>query len=119
VGAYNLIGQKKALKGTVFYRLLSTQKDRRYTNGQLGADTYVTTNLEQLYLNTGFAAVGRLALPLSLPASYVIQYELEDDVDIEVGTVAPLFGQSGGGVEIRITDTVSVKVVGLSKLPNY
>ena len=50
---------------------------------------------------TGFAAVARFALPNLMPACY--RYELQPDLntDIDCGASVPLYGQSGGGAEIK------------------
>jgi hypothetical protein len=48
---------------------------------------------------TGFVAVGRFPLPNILPASNHHQIEAEAGIAVSFGTVAPAFGQSGGGIE--------------------
>ena len=119
-GAFERIIEDSAPAGTVVYRVLSSSfRDSRFFDGELAANTYVTTLLEQPYLNTGLAAVGRLALPLPLPASYVVQYQLKNDTNILVGTVAPQFGQSGGGVEVLLDNVTPVQIIGLIRLPDY
>ena len=47
----------------------------------------------------GFAVVGRLALPNTLPASHHFEINAATGTDVDFGTVAPAFGQAGGGVE--------------------
>src|SRR2546421_104541 len=49
---------------------------------------------------SGFAAVGRYALPNVEPAMYVYEIEPRPETRIEFGTVAPAYGQAGGGVEV-------------------
>jgi hypothetical protein len=48
---------------------------------------------------TGFVAVGRFALPNNLPASYRYEIEAPGSTPVDFGTLAPAFGQAGGGVE--------------------
>src|SRR3990170_4770099 len=67
--------------------------------------------------DSGFGAVGRYALPIPLPASHVFQYELPQGTTIEVGTVGPNFGQSGGGVEIHLPNATSATRIGNIRIP--
>ena len=61
--------------------------------------TYATTYNDIRMVPSGFAAVGRYALPnpLSSKYAYVI---LTDTVPQIVGTTVPNFGQAGGGVDV-------------------
>ncbi len=72
-----------------------------------------------LFVNSGSAVVGRFALPMPLPACYIMQYELPAGKTIKVGTVAPSFGQAGGGVEIQLPQAQAVNVVGQFTVPEY
>ena len=54
----------------------------------------------------GFVAVGRFALPNSLPASHRYQIEAPTGTAVVFGTVAPAFGQAGGGVEAFFASAV-------------
>jgi Tuberculosis necrotizing toxin len=124
-GAIPLIGSDTLKKDTVFYRFLSSSSDPRYATdaltgtNQLSAGTYLTTRRDQRYANTGFATVGRFALPIPRPASYVHRYELPAGTTIDVGTVAPMFGQAGGGVEVHLPTTQSATLLGSSQVPDY
>lgn len=118
-GAVPLIASYPLLRATIFYRCLSSAVDPRYVSGQLSAGTYLTTRLDTTYVNSGFATVGRFALPIPLPACHVIQYELSPGVIINVGTVAPMFGQSGGGVEVQVLTAQVARQVGTSTVPDY
>ena len=100
-GAFPLLQTEKLGKDTLFKRYINSNKDRRHINGKLTQGTYLTSEPDSSNANTGFGAVGRYALPIPLPASNVIDYVLKKGTTIEIGTVAPLFGQSGGGVEIH------------------
>lgn len=110
-GPHPLIGRVTLPANTQVYRNLSSSKDFRYDGTKLRSGTYVTTSKDIVHANTGFAIVGRYSLPLAIPASYFSVYELVYDADIEVGTVEPLFGQSGGGVEIRFVDDTPVNKI--------
>ena len=48
---------------------------------------------------TGFVAVGKFALPNNRPASDHYEIEAPAGTAVDFGTVAPAFGQAGGGVE--------------------
>jgi hypothetical protein len=118
-GAFPLIATDTLAVNTVFRRYLSTPADHRFVGGQLTAGTYLTSQTDAAHADSGFGAVGRYALPLPLPVVHVIQYELPAGTTIEIGTVAPNFGQSGGGVEVRLTSKTSATQVGALVLPEY
>jgi hypothetical protein len=85
----------------------------------LAKGTYLTTDRDRQYANTGFAVVGRYALPIPIPASNVFEYELPSGTTLAIGTVLPNYGQAGGGVEIRtIADVAAVQSVQPS-IPEY
>jgi hypothetical protein len=85
----------------------------------LKKDTYLTSQLDRHHADTGFGSVGRYALPLPIPISTVIEYTLPVGKDIEVGKVAPLFGQAGGGVEIKLMNDTVVHQGFTYPLPPY
>lgn len=116
-GAFPLVGTLTLVTATTFYRFLQSPKDSRFKGGNLLAGTYLTTQLEFAQVSSGFAAVGRFALPIPLPACYVLQYELPPNTTLQVGTVAPLFGQAGGGVEVCLTAPQSAVLRGSMILP--
>jgi len=125
-GAFPLIATATLLIDTDFYRYLTSSVDPRYTPGALGgqsghlsARTYLTTELDSTYANSGFSAVGRFALPIPLPAQHVLRYRLPAGTTVEIGTVSPLFGQAGGGVEIRLLTSQAVTMVRTSPLPAF
>ncbi len=120
-GAIPLIVSKKLPVDTVFYRCCRSTTDPNYNQqqGELKNGTYLTTQLDYSYANTGFAGVGRYALPIPLPACYFFQYELPAGITIRAGTVAPAFGQAGGGVEICLGKDEKVKSMGMLVLPMY
>ena len=118
-GAFPLIASTSLTADTIFYRCLSSATDHRYIAGSLTAGTYLTTSLDHGYANSGFATVGRYALPLPLPASQVHQYELKAGTSIKVGTVAPMFGQAGGGVEIQLPAATPATLIGTFSVADY
>ena len=111
-GAIALIGSATVSRPTVFHRFTGSPVDPRLTGSTLAKDTYLTTQLDQSYANTGFAAVGRYALPLPTPASHVFEYEIPAGTHLLVGTVLPSFGQAGGGVEVKLLAPTTVNLRG-------
>ena len=118
-GAIPLVASFTLPIDTVFFRYVSSIPDHRYSGGQLRAGTYLTSDLDTQHANTGFGAVGRFALPLPVPISHVIEYEIPAGTLIEVGTVSPLYGQSGGGVEIHLPNATGAKAVATKALPPF
>ena len=120
-GAVPLIGRVKLPKHTKLVRNLNSSTDFRFDPmaGILSAKTYLTTEKDIPLANTGFAIVGRYSLPIALPASYFKVYELMEDAEVEVGTVEPLFRQSGGGVEIRLVNDTRVDVHNSGRIDDY
>jgi len=117
--AFPLITMGKLATNTIFKRYTSSAMDHRFVDGELTPGTYVTSTLDSSNANTGFGAVGRYALPIPLPASNVIEYEIEHNAEIEIGTVAPNFGQSGGGVEIRFPRGATVLSANNTLISDY
>jgi hypothetical protein len=113
-GALPLIGQVTLANNTRFYRYVGhpitgspvpSSSDPRFVassgGGALAPGTFLTTTLDRPLVSSGFGAVGRFSLPLPVPASQVFEYELPKGAQLKVGTVSPMFGQSGGGVEVQ------------------
>ena len=88
-------------KVRTFRRYSAFNPDRRINpvTGDLLAGSYAVPESEFPFIPTGFAAVGRLALPVTAPASYAYLISAQAGTSVEFGTIAPAFGQSGGGVE--------------------
>jgi hypothetical protein len=95
------------LPQTVIYRWEAYPKSMRIdikaTPPTIAQDTYAAPASEAPFALTGFAAVARFALPNLMPACF--RYELQPDsgTPIECGAAVPLYGQSGGGVEVKFT----------------
>lgn len=52
---------------TKFYRFIMVSSDRRFNAGMLAQDSYLTTDLDRQFVNSGFGVVGRYALPIPVP----------------------------------------------------
>jgi hypothetical protein len=85
----------------VFHRFSAFSPDLRVdpVTGNFLPGTYACPESELPFVPTGFAAVGRFALPNNLPASYHYEITAPKGTAVDFGTVAPAFGQAGGGVE--------------------
>jgi hypothetical protein len=81
----------------VFHRYAAFNPDRRVNSvtGDFAPGTYAVPESEVAFIPTGFAAVGRLALPNLLPASHHYIVEAPSGIPVSFGTVAPAFGQAG------------------------
>jgi hypothetical protein len=84
-----------------FHRFSAFNPDRRVdpTTGSFLPGTYAAPESEVSFVPTGFTAVGRFALPNNLPASHRYEIDAFAGTGVDFGTVAPAFGQAGGGVE--------------------
>jgi hypothetical protein len=84
-----------------FYRFSAFSPDRRVdpATGNFLPGTYATTDSDEREVPSGLAAVGRYALPNTAPALHVYKCTPSAGTTIRVGTVAPAYGQAGGGVE--------------------
>jgi len=86
--------------GEIYWRLSAYHNDRRVTpDNQIVKGTYVTTSSDIEVVGSGFAAVGRYALPTPFPSVYAFAVRPKTGIPINLGTVRPNFGQAGGGVE--------------------
>jgi hypothetical protein len=93
----------------LFHRFSAFNPDRRVNlaTGDFLAGTYATTDSDFPLAPSGFAAVGRFALPNNLPASHHFQIEAPVGTPVICGTVAPAYGQAGGGVEALFVNAVN------------
>ena len=100
-GSYN----SNSEPNEVFVRYSAFRRDFRIDpkNGFVRANTYVTTDTDAPLVPSGLAAVGRYALPNPAPALYKFTIKSPPRSSIHCGTVAPNFGQAGGGVEVLFT----------------
>jgi hypothetical protein len=106
----------------VFYRFSAFNPDRRVnSSGDFLAGTYAAPESEVPFVPTGFVAVGRFALPHILPASYRYEITAPSSTSVDFGTVAPAYGQAGGGVEAFFANAVTnakVPSTPVSKMPD-
>jgi hypothetical protein len=94
----------KTKANDAFVRFSAFANDRRIRpDGSLLPGTYVTSEGDAAFAQSGFAVVGRYALPNIMPATHRFDIVVPDGTIGLVGTVTPAFGQAGGGVEIEFT----------------
>jgi hypothetical protein len=94
-----------------FVRFSAFKNDRRVgADGSLLPGTYVTSKRDAEHVPSGFAAVGRYALPNPMSAIHRFDALAPGGTVGWVGTVLPSFGQSGGGVEIKLTKGLPMQI---------
>lgn len=92
----------KSRRDDVFYRYepwpasLRIHPDLR----QIDARTFACPASEMPFVPTGFAAVGRYALPDLFPACWRWELRPVAGSHLDIGACVPLYGQAGGGVEV-------------------
>lgn len=106
-GPHPLLGSYTLPGNTTFYRYTADRTDYKFNANRLLQDTYLTTENDAKFVNSGFGAVGRYAIPIPTPASWKHTYEIQVRTTLRLGTVAPQFGQAGGGVEVKTINVVS------------
>lgn len=74
------------------------------TNRVIQKNTYGCPESERDFTPTGLSAVGRFALPLVLPACWRYELTPAPHTKIHYGASVPLYGQSGGAVEVMFPD---------------
>jgi hypothetical protein len=86
----------------VYYRCEHWLVSRRVLigTGEVLAGTYGFPESEFAFVPTGFAAVGRYALPDLPPACRRYEICPPDKYLLKCGAAVPLYGQAGGGVEV-------------------
>jgi hypothetical protein len=95
--------QKITWPDDVFYRYESFPTSRRIdqTHLTIAPGTYAAPASELFFMPTGLSAVARQALPSLMPARWRWELQPVARTNIRFGTSVPLYGQSGGGVEVR------------------
>ncbi len=106
-----LYGSEILKQNTNMFRFTASKDDICYDSEklELRKNTYLAPMLDVVNVTTGYRAVGRYSLPFPAPARYQHEYIIPANTHIHVGTVEPQFGQSGGGVEVRLDDITKVK----------
>lgn len=86
----------------VFYRCEPWPKSRRIDQGTrtIKHGTYACPASELPFIPTGFAAIARYALPNLTPACFRWELQPVAGTVLDCGASVPLYGQSGGGVEV-------------------
>jgi len=93
-----------------YYRYSAFYRDKRVRpNGDFIPGTYATTYADMHFVPSGYAAVGRYALPNPASACYLFQIVTYDRPTL-MGTATPNFGQAGGGVEVLFGNGASNSV---------
>lgn len=96
----------KADDDAVVYRFEAFPKSRRINQatGQVSTTggLYCAPPSDLPFVPTGLAAVGRYALPNLAPARYRWELRPPKDTPFRCGASVPLYGQSGGGVELSL-----------------
>jgi len=105
----SLVKHLKLPSGRTFHRFSAFKPDPRIdpVTGDFLPGTYAAPASEVPFVQTGFVAVGRFALPVNLPASHHYEIVAPAGTHVDFGTVAPAFGQSGGGVEAYFAGAVT------------
>jgi hypothetical protein len=92
-----------------FARVSAYPNDKRVlSDGSLVSGTYATTIADIKEVPSGFAAVGRYALPNPMSAVFVYVIVPSSPVLINGGTVRPAFYQAGGGVQVFFSNGAPV-----------
>jgi hypothetical protein len=76
----------------------------RMAHAVIRTDTYAAPASEKRFTPTGLSAVGRFALPSLLPACWRYELTPTPGTRIFYGASVPLYGQSGGAVEVMFPD---------------
>ena len=87
----------------VFYRYEPFPTSRRIdqVNRTIAPDTYGCPASEIPFIPSGFSAVGRYALPNLAPHCFRWELQPVAGTHLDCGASVPLYGQAGGGVEVR------------------
>jgi hypothetical protein len=87
----------------IFYRYETYPTSRRInrkTNKVNLPNTYASPERDADFVNSGLGAVARYALPQLLPARWRYELRPPPGTTVNYGASVPLYGQSGGGVEV-------------------
>lgn len=89
-------------EGDVFYRFESSPNSWRVNQetGIIAGSTYGCPPSELPLIPSGLAVVARYALPSVLPARWRYEIRPAPGTPFRFGASVPLYGQSGGGVEV-------------------
>jgi hypothetical protein len=127
VGEGELASHGQIPRPELFVRMSAFRNDLRIDWDQsiVRPGTYFTSWNDARFAPIGAAAVGRYALPNPNPAIFVSQIKipplLGSSISFLYGTVAPKFGQAGGGVEVYFPMPLGPKSIELGwyQIPDY
>jgi hypothetical protein len=90
--------------GDEFCRYEAWPTSRRIdaAHATVSLNTFAAPISEAQFIACGFGAVARFACPTILPGCFKWTFRLGAGTSVNCGAVIPLFGQSGGGVEVEI-----------------
>lgn len=104
MGQSLVVATRKSAKLMAYFRFSANPNDPRVLrNGDFVKGTYATTYNDLRMVPSGFAAVGRYALPSPLSAKFMYII-VTASVPQLIGTAVPNFGQAGGGVEVQFVN---------------
>jgi hypothetical protein len=83
-----------------FYRYECYPTSRRIVGKTVAGGTFAVPELDAHFINSGLGAVARYALPSLLPACWKHELIPPSSTLVHYGASVPLYGQSGGGVEV-------------------
>ena len=92
----------------VFYRYEPYPTSRRIdlkTSRVIQPNTFASPERDTAFVNSGLGAVARYALPQLLPACWRYELRPPSGTSAHYGASVPLYGQSGGGVEVSFPST--------------
>jgi hypothetical protein len=104
-----------------FLRFSWVSPDRRVNsvNGMVAPGTYSAPYRDGVKISSGLEAVGRFALYVVFPARYTVMLTPPIGTPVELGAVAPAFGQAGGGVEAFFPNGFLNANLHYHRLPDY
>lgn len=95
----------------IFYRYEPFPTSRRIhqSTKTIDAATFAAPASEAPFTPTGFSAVARFALPSLFPARWRWELQPVAKTGIKCGASVPLYGQSGGGVEVMFVSKTQTR----------
>lgn len=100
---------KRTQANEIYYRCEPWPKSVRIQQNikRILAHTFACPGSEVPFLTSGFATVGRYALPNLMPHCYRWELQPVAGAMLDCGASVPLYGQAGGGVEVRFRNVTA------------
>lgn len=95
---------KRIRRRVMITEKLSNGTEKKTPADTVAKDTFAAPMSEVPFMPTGFSSVARQALPQLLPACYRWELHPPANTPMRCGAIVPMFGQSGGGVEVAFPD---------------